>query len=138
RQTIALAEPRANAEGEEERVSQRRVGGLWSLPDGSALLVVDGRSRDTAQTLRVPPARLQKLRPDGTFDTAFEAATRDLAPGAGDFQVLDAATDGRLLLVAHWYGVPPQPYSWPWPAESRVFQIDRDGRRMERFAPAAF
>ena len=116
----------------------RRVTGLWPLADGGALFVVDGRSRDTAQTLRVPPARLQRLRPDGSLDAGFEAATRDLVPGAGDIQVLDAAADGRLLVVAHWYGVPPQPYTWPWPVESRVFQIDRDGHRVERFAPAAF
>jgi len=54
-----------------------------------------------------------------------------LAPGAGEIVVLDASADGRLLVVAHWYGAPPQPYTWPWPNRDPGFQIDRDGHQVE-------
>ena len=117
-----------------------RVGEIRRVPldDGSILIPVDGRSRETAETLRVPPARLWRMLPDGQLDEAFSAATKDLAPGAGDIRVVDVAPDGRLLVLALWYGVPPQPYTWPWPVRNELHVLDRTGRKVASFNAPVF
>jgi hypothetical protein len=119
-------------------VLDRRVTGARPLAGGNVVMTVDGRSRITAETLRVPPARLWRMLPDGNLDEAFAAATKDLAPGAGDLRVLDVGPDGRMLVLAYWYGVPPAPYSWPWPAKNEIYVLDRDGKRVERFRAPDF
>lgn len=116
----------------------RRIADARPQAGGAILLSVDGRSRETAETLRVPPARLWRLLPDGSLDIAFAAATKDLAVGAGDLRVLDIAPDGRLLVLALWYGVPPGPYSWPWPVKNELHVLDRDGRRLAGFDAPPF
>jgi hypothetical protein len=117
---------------------ERRIGTPRPLDDGSILLPVDGRSRETAETLRVSSAKLWRMLPDGQLDEAFYAATKELAPGAGDLRVLDVATDGRLLVHALWYGVPPQPYSWPWPVRSELYVLDRTGNKLASFNAPGF
>jgi hypothetical protein len=117
---------------------ERRVASPRPLKDGSVLLTVDGRSRDTAETLRVPSAKLWRLQPDGELDQAFGAATKDLAPGAGDIRVLDVGPDGRLLVLALWYGVPPQPYTWPWPVRNEIYVLDRQGKKLASFNAPGF
>lgn len=117
---------------------ERRLAAPRPLKDGSVLLTVDGRSRETAETLRVPSAKLWRLRPDGELDQAFNAATKELAPGAGDLRVLDVAADGRLLVLALWYGVPPQPYTWPWPVRNELYVLDHEGRKLASFNAPPF
>jgi hypothetical protein len=139
--TVLLLDPDAQAVAgmpAKPEELERRVGAARPLRDGGALMTVDGRSRETAETLRVPPAKLWRLLPDGTLDEGFAANTKELAPGAGDIRVLDTAADGRMLLLVHWYGSPPQAYSWPWPIRNEVIVVDRDGRRLPRFAAPPF
>lgn len=139
--TLLLVDPSGQARNGipvDRGAFDRRIGEVRPLPDGSVLLTVDGRSRATAETLSVPPARLWRLMPDGTVDAGFAENTKAIGAGAGEIRVLDIAKDGQMLVLALWYGRPPRGYTWPWPIQSEVYVLDRNGRRLTAFAAPPF